>query len=74
MKIGPYLSKNALLIIYHSLIMSQIRYCITNWCFRNITWTKKLQKICNKFLKLTFGIYYKDDITPTMHKKKIFKH
>ena len=23
MKIGPYLSKNALLIIYHSLIMSQ---------------------------------------------------
>ena len=70
MKIRPCLSKNALLIIYDSLIMSQIRYCITNWCFGNITWIKKLQNICNKFLKLTFGIYYKDDITPTMHENK----
>ena len=70
MKIRPCLSKRALLIIYHSLIMSQIRYRITNWCVGNVTWIKKLQKICNKFLKLTFGIYYKDDITPTMHENK----
>ena len=70
MKIRPCLSKNALLIIYHSLIMRQIRYCIINWCFKNVTWIKKLQKICNKFLKLTFDIYYKDDITPIMHENK----
>ena len=62
MKIRPCLSKNAQLIIYHSLIMNQIRYWITNWCFGNVTRIKKLQKICNKFLKLTFGIYYKDNV------------
>ena len=69
MKIRPCLSKNALLT-YHSLIMSQIRYCIINWCFGNVTWIKKLQKICYEFLKLTFGIYCKDDITPIMHENK----
>ena len=74
MKIRPCLSKNALLIIYHSLIMSQIRYCITNWSFGNVTWIKKLQKICSRFLKLTFGIYYKNDITPTMHENKFFSN
>ena len=37
MKIRPCLSKNALLIIHRSLIMSQIKYCITNWCFGNVT-------------------------------------
>ena len=34
MKIRACLSKNALLIIYHFLIMSQIRFCITNWCYK----------------------------------------
>ena len=48
-KIRPCFSKNALLMIYHSLIMSQIRYCIANWCFGNVIWIKKLQKICNQF-------------------------
>ena len=70
MKIRPCLSKNTLLIIYYFLIMSQLRYCITNWCFGNVIWIKKLQKICNKLFKLIFGIYCKDDITPTMHETK----
>ena len=52
MRVKPYLSKESLLTLFHSLILSHIRYCITTWCFGHNVLLNKLQKICNKFKKL----------------------
>ena len=35
MRVKPYLNKKSLLTLFHSLILSHIRYCITTWCFRH---------------------------------------
>ena len=66
MKIKPCLSKDSLLIIYHSLLISHIRYCINNWCFENSTLIRKLQSICNRFLKMTFNLQHNSDVTEAM--------
>ena len=66
MKIKPCLSKDSLLIIYHSLLISHIRYCINNWCFENSTLIRKLQSICNRFLKMTFNLQHNNDVTEVM--------
>ena len=66
MKIKPCLSKDTLLIIYHSLLISHIRYCINNWCFENSTLIRKLQSICNRFLKITFNLQHNSDVTEVM--------
>ena len=52
MRIKPFLSTETLLTLFHSLILSHIRYCITTWCYGNSVLVKKLQKICNKFLNM----------------------
>ena len=52
MRVKPYLNKESLLTLFHSLILSHIRYCITTWCFGNNALQNKLQKICNKFIKM----------------------
>ena len=66
MKIKPCLSKDSLLIIYQSLLISHIRYCINNWCFENSTLIKKLQSICKTFLKMTFNLQHNSDVTEVM--------
>ena len=66
MKIKPCLSKDSLLIIYHSLLISHIRYYINNWCFENSTLIRKLQSICNRFLKMTFNLQHNYDVTEVM--------
>ena len=65
-KIKPCLSKDSLLIIYHSLLISHIRYCINNWCFENSTLIRKLQNIGNRFLKMTFNLQLNHDVTEAM--------
>ena len=32
MRVKPFLTQEALLTLFHSLILSHIRYCITTWC------------------------------------------
>ena len=54
MRVKPYLNKESLLTLFHSLILSHIRYCITTWCFGHNVLLNKLQKICNKFMKMIF--------------------
>ena len=66
MKIKPCLSKDSLLIIYYSLLISHLRYCINNWCFENSTLTRKLQSVCNRFLKMTFNLQHNSDVTEAM--------
>ena len=55
-KVKSLLNKKSFLIIYHSLINSQLLYCITNWCFGNKTLIKRLQQLCNRFLKNVFNV------------------
>ena len=42
-KVKSLLSKRFLLLLYHSLIKSQLSYCILNWCYGNKTLIKRLQ-------------------------------
>ena len=48
----PFLTQEALLTLFHSLILSHIRYCITTWCYGHSVLLNKLQKICNKFINM----------------------
>ena len=47
-RVKPYLSKRSLIPIYHSLVISRIRYCIHIWNHGNLTVLNELQGICNK--------------------------
>ena len=67
-RVKPFLNKNALLVIYHSLMLSHIRYCITNWFHGNLAIVSQLQNICNKFIRLSFGLASEDDILPFMRR------
>ena len=42
------------------------RYCITNWCFGNETRIHQLQRICNKFIRLVFGVKKRDSVKNVM--------
>ena len=55
-KVKSLLNKRSLLLLYHSLINSQLSYCILNWCYGNKTLVKRLQRLCYKFVKLVFSI------------------
>ena len=52
MRVKPFLTQEALLTLFHSLILSHIRYCITPWCYGHSVLLNKLQKICNKFINM----------------------
>ena len=52
MRVKPFLTQEALLTLFHSLILSHIRYCITTWCYGHSVLLNKLQKICNKFINM----------------------
>ena len=52
MRVKPFLIQEALLTLFHSLILSHIRYCITTWCYGHSVLLRKLQKICNKFINI----------------------
>ena len=53
-KVKSYLNTDTLLILYHSLINSHLQYCISNWCYGNVTITKKLEKTTNKIVPKIF--------------------
>jgi len=48
------LNQKSLVILYYAMIASHLQYCITTWCFGNITMVRTLQNLGNKFLKLAF--------------------
>ena len=56
LRVKPYLNKDTMLTLYHSLLMSNVRFCITNWCFGNKTIINQLQCICNKFIRMIFNL------------------
>ena len=65
-RVQPYLSKHSLISIYHSLIISRIRYCIINWNHDNSTILNQLQGICNEFIRLTLRLNCNENVLPLM--------
>ena len=54
------------------VLISHIRYCINNWCFENSILIRKLQSICNRFLKMTFNLEHNSDVTEAMKDAQLF--
>ena len=53
-KIKRYCTQESLLNLYDSLIASNLRYCVTTWCYGNTVLLNSIQSVCNKFLRLVF--------------------
>ena len=70
-KVKSLLSKRSLLLLYHSLINSQLSYCILNWCYGNKTLVKRLQRLCYKFVELISGINSNSSVCDIMNKNKL---
>ena len=70
-RIRSFLNQKSLLTLYHSLFKSRLQYCITNWCYTNKTLVNKLQQLCNKFIRMTFGLKRNYNINDIMSKSKI---
>ena len=75
-KIKPNLNEKTLLMLYHSLFMTHIRYCISSWCFGNETLIDKLQRLCNKFIRIIFNLSHRENVSHTMseHNLITIKH
>ena len=66
LRIKSYLNESALLTIYHSLFVSHLRCCISNWCFGNVTLIAKLQHLSDKFVRIIFNLSHKEDVSNVM--------
>ena len=53
------------------LIISHIRYCITTWHIGNKTTASKIQRIANKFIRLTFGLHHRANVTDILRNNNI---
>ena len=69
-KVKSLLNKRSLLL-YHSLINSQLSYCILNWCFGNKTLVKRLQGLCYKYVKLFFSFNSSSTVCDVMKENKL---
>ena len=70
-KISKHFDKKTLLVLYNSLIISHIRYCITTWHIGNKTTVTKIQQIANKFIRLTFGLHHGANVTDILRNSNI---
>ena len=65
-------SKNILAgICHHTIVLGKIRYCISSWCYGNKTLRDQLQRSCNNFLRMIFGLKWRDSVKPIMKKFNI---
>ena len=70
-KIAPFLNRNSLFQLYHSLIMSHIRYGIVVWHHGNAQIRRKIQACSNKFLRLIFHLKPRDSVRSLMKENKL---
>ena len=70
-KIACFLDRHSLLQLYHSLIMSHIRYGITVWHHGHVALRKKIQACANKFLRLIFYLKPKDSVRSIMKENNL---
>ena len=74
MRVKLCLTTKAMLILYNSLLLSHLRYCITSWCFGNRTKINQLQRICNKFIRAMYGIKQRGCVKKCYDQKRAFKY
>ena len=70
-KVKLLLNKRSLLLLYHSLINSQLFYCFLNWCFGNKTLVKRLQGLRYKLVKLVFSFNSSSTVCDIMKDYKL---
>ena len=70
-KIACFLDRSSLFQLYHSLIMSHIRYGITVWYHSHIDLRKKIQACANKFLRMIFFLDWDDSVRNLMKEHKL---
>ena len=70
-RVKPSLTTKAMLILYNSLLLSHLRYCITSWCFGNRAKINQLQRICNKFIRAMYGIKRRGCVKNVMIKNEL---
>ena len=75
-RIRPNLNEKTLLMIYHSLLMSHIRYCISSWCSGTEALIVKPQRFCNTFIRMIFNLSHKQNVSCMMseHNLITIKH
>ena len=61
-RVKNYLDDNTLLLLYHTLVMSHISYCISAWCYGNKTMVNKIQRQANQFIRIIFGLKKNDSV------------
>ena len=70
-KIACFLDRDSLFQLYHSLIMSHIRYGIVVWHHSHKDIRKKIQACANKFLRVIFFLRRRDSVRAIMKEKKL---
>ena len=70
-KISCFLNRKSLINMYHSMIMSHIRYGITVWHHGQVALRKKIQACANKFLRMICYKNYRESVKPLMRELKM---
>ena len=70
-RISCFLTRKALIQLFHSLIMSHIRYGIIVWHYHQIALRKKIQACANKFLRMIFFMKRRESVKKLMLDNKI---
>ena len=73
-KISPYLTKSVLFQLFHTMIMSHVKYGIMVWHHGNITMKKKIQASANNFIRLIFHMNQTQSVRPTMKESKLLSN
>lgn len=64
---------SCLLSLYHALATSYLSYCITTWHAGNTTLLEKIQKLCNRILKIIFNREHSSELNEILKKHSILK-
>ena len=73
-KISCFLNRKALMQMFHSMIMSHIRYGITVWHHGQVALRKKIQACANKFLRMIYFMKRRDSVKSLMSENKILSN
>ena len=57
--------------MYNSPIISHVRYSITTWYIGNKNTASKIQRIANKFIRLTFGLHHRASVADILRNNNI---
>ena len=63
-----YLTQKALLLLYYSLIRSNVMYCLTSWCHGNKIFVNRIQRMANKFVRIIFKMQSRQSLKTVMQK------